>query len=96
VPSSPRKSDKIFAPTLTFIPPVQLLVKKTMNNRKAVVARLAGQSVKLYDERGRNIASIPAPHAVSAQANGNAVSVTFPRGSVKVYDARGRHRANIP
>lgn len=69
---------------------------KNTFSKTAVVAKIRGQSVKLYDERGRNIASIPSPHALSADANGDVVTVRFPSGAAKVYDAHGRHRVNIP
>jgi hypothetical protein len=65
-------------------------------NKKASAARISGQTVKVYDDRGRNIANIPAAHARSAVANGDSVAVTFEQGNVKIYDANGRHRANIP
>lgn len=65
-------------------------------NQKAAAARIAGQSVKLYDGQGRNICSIPASHAKSAVASGDAVAITFERGNVKIYDGRGRFKASIP
>ena len=98
MPKTSKKSGKISAPTPTAMPSVQLLGKKTqiMDNRKAVSARIAGQSVKIYDQRGRNIASIPASGATGAVASGESISIAFRHGGVKIYDARGRHRANIP
>lgn len=64
-------------------------------NENAAAAIITGQSVKLYDGQGRNICSIPAPHAKSAVASGDAVAITFERGNVKIYDAQGRFKANI-
>ena len=65
-------------------------------NQKVAAAKITGQSVKLYDGQGRNICSIPASHATSAVATGDAVAITFERGNVKIYDGRGRFKANVP
>lgn len=65
-------------------------------NQKAAAAKITGQSVTLYDGQGRNICSIPAPHAKGAVASGDTAAITFERGNVKLYDAQGRFKANIP
>jgi hypothetical protein len=65
-------------------------------NHKAAAAKITGQSVKVYDETGRNICNIPAAHAKSAVASGDSVAVTFERGNIKIYAANGRCRTNIP
>jgi hypothetical protein len=67
-----------------------------MDKRKAVAVKMTGRSVKIYDQRGRNIASIPAARASGAVASGDSVAVTFRQGNVKIYDSQGRHRVNIP
>ena len=76
------------------------LIKQRLNlrslKRQAAVARIVGQSVKVYDEKGRLITTIPASGAASAIASGDSVAISSKRGSVKVYDSTGRHRANIP
>lgn len=67
-----------------------------MDTIKAVAVKISGQSVKFYDQKGRNICSVPARNAKSAVASGDSVAITFERGNIKIYDARGRNKASIP